>query len=149
MRRGRLNYFVQNSGLRLNTEIATVLLTMSQPVESETTRSGGRLGGISMMVTQADTCPSCGGHHDGRRRSFWDRSGRVEQVCPVVVHGPFPMLMKLPEPSEVIIDFPFDTEPSREASSLGSSDASPPVLARRLGQLPIPWPSPSFDEAYL
>jgi hypothetical protein len=118
---------------------------MSQPVEMGTTRSGGRLGGISTMVTQADMCPSCGGHHDGRRRSFWDRSGRTEQVCPVVVPGPFPMMMKLPEPAEVVIEFPFETEPARESST---ANAETPSLARRLGQLPIPWPSPSFDEAY-
>lgn len=122
---------------------------MSPSVEIETTRSGGRLGGISTMVTQADICPSCGGHHEGRRRSFWDRYGPIEQLCPVVVPGPFPMLMKLPEPAEVIVEFPFDTERSREGGTPSSSDAQPPVLARRLGQLPIPWPAPSFDEAYL
>ena len=122
---------------------------MSRSTEIEATRSGGRLGGISTMVTQADVCPSCGGQHEGRRRPFWDRTGRVDQVCPVVVHGPFPMLMKLPEPAEVIVDFPFASEPSPQGGSSDPSDAAAPVLARRLGQLPIPWPAPSFDEAYL
>jgi hypothetical protein len=122
---------------------------MSQPGELEATRSGGRLGGISTMVTQADICPSCGGHHDGHRRSFWDRSGRVEAICPVVVQGPFPMLMKLPEPAEVIVDFPFASETFPEGGRSAPAEPDPPVLARRLGQLPIPWPSPSFDEAYL
>jgi hypothetical protein len=122
---------------------------MSHSGELETTRSGGRLGGISTMVTQADVCPSCGGQHEGRRRSFWDRSGRVEQACPVVVHGPFPMLMELPEPAELIVDFPFVSEPPTTGRIEKSPDAEPPVLARRLGQLPIPWPTPSFDEAYL
>ena len=122
---------------------------MSQPSELETTRSGGRLGGISTMVIQADICPSCGGHHDGRRRSFWDRSGRVEQLCPVVVHGPFPVLMKLPETSEITLDFPFEPSGTRETPAAAPSAATPTPLTRRLGQLPIPWPSPSFDEAYL
>jgi hypothetical protein len=119
---------------------------MTQPGELETTRSGGRLGGISTMVTQADVCPSCGGHHEGRRRSFWDRSGRTEQACPLVVHGPFPVLMKLPEPAEIIVEFPFTPETTPPASN---SPADNPALVRRLGQLPIPWPAPSFDEAYL
>jgi hypothetical protein len=122
---------------------------MSHSGELETTRSGGRLGGISTMVTEADVCPSCGGQHEGRRRSFWDRSGRLEQACPVVVHGPFPMLMQLPEPAEIIVEYPFGSEPSPTGGSPKSPDAEPPVLARRLGQLPIPWPTPSFDEAYL
>jgi len=122
---------------------------MSQPVELEATRSGGRLGGISTMVTQADVCPSCGGHHDGRRRSFWDRSGRTEQACPVVVHGPFPMLMKLPENAQFTLEFPFDNESPSQESPAGSPAEVNPVLARRLSQLPIPWPTPSFDEAYL
>jgi len=59
------------------------------------------------------------------------------------------MLMKLPEPAEVIVDFPFASEPSPQGGSSDPSDAGAPVLARRLGQLPIPWPAPSFDEAYL
>jgi hypothetical protein len=122
---------------------------MSHSGELGTTRSGGRLGGISTMVTQADVCPSCGGQHEGRRRPFWDRSGRAEQACPVVVHGPFPMLMQVPEPAEIIVDFPFDTEPSVPAGSQKEPDVETPALARRLGQLPIPWPAPSFDEAYL
>lgn len=122
---------------------------MSQPVEIETTRSGGRLGGISTMVTQADVCPSCGGQHEGRRRSFWDRSARVEQVCPVVVPGPFPMLMKLPEPTDISVEFPFQSEGAQDGMTAGSSGPEPQVIARRLGQLPIPWPAPSFDEAYL
>jgi hypothetical protein len=121
---------------------------MSRPTEIETTRSGGRLGGISTMVTQADICPSCGGQHEIQRRPFWDRSGRSESLCPVVVPGPFPMLMKLPEPTEVIVDFPFDSESARGAAAPSAADAAP-YLARRLGQLPIPWPAPSFDEAYL
>jgi hypothetical protein len=147
MRGGGLNYFVQNNGLRLNTEFATVLLTMSHPGELETNRSGGRLGGISTMVTQADVCPSCGGHHDGPRRSFWDRSGRVEAACPVVVHGPFPMLMKLPEPADIVVEFPFVSETSPEGGSSAPAETEAPLLARRLGQLPIPWPAPAFDEA--
>jgi hypothetical protein len=122
---------------------------MGHSGELETTRSGGRLGGISTMVTEADVCPSCGGHHEGRRRSFWDRSGKAEQACPVVVHGPFPMLTQMPEPAEIILDFPFASESSPTEGSQKSPDAEPPVLARRLGQLPIPWPTPSFDEAYL
>lgn len=122
---------------------------MSQPGEIGATRSGGRLGGISTMVTQADVCPSCGGHHDHRRRSFWDRSGRIEQLCPVVVHGPFPMLTELPEPAELVVEYPFASEPAEPAVSSKPSESEPPVLARRLGQLPIPWPAPSFDEAYL
>jgi hypothetical protein len=121
---------------------------MSQPVEIEATRSGGRLGGISMMVTQADVCPSCGGHHEAPRRSFWDRSIRLEAGCPVVVPGPFPMLMKLPEGEEVVVEFPFESDARRETPPLGSP-AEVPGLARRLSQLPIPWPAPSFDEAYL
>jgi hypothetical protein len=119
---------------------------MSQPVEIEATLSGGRLGGISTMVTQADMCTSCGGRHEGRRRSFWDRSARVEQVCPMVVQGPFPMLMKLPDNSEVIIDFPFDPDPSRESAR---PEGEVPTSTRRMSQLPIPWPTPSFDEVYL
>jgi hypothetical protein len=121
---------------------------MSPSVETETTRSGGRLGGISMMVTQADVCPSCGGQHESRRRPFWDRSGRPEQACPVVVHGTFPMLMKVPEPSNIVLDYPFDSEPNRPGGFSAPSDPQPPALARRLGQLPIPWPAPTFDEAY-
>ena len=122
------------------------MATMSQSGELEATRSGGRLGGISTMVTQADTCPSCGGHHEGRRRPFWDRSGRMEQECPVVVHGPFPILMKLPDNSEVLIEFPFESEPSPEKAP-PSGEINP--LVRRLSQLPIPWPAPTYDEAYL
>ncbi|MFZ0829859.1 MAG: hypothetical protein WCB18_02275 [Thermoplasmata archaeon] len=122
---------------------------MSQSVELGATRSGGRLGGISTMVTQADVCTSCGGHHDGRRRSFWDRSGRAEQVCPMVVPGPFPMLMKLPEPIQFTLEFPFDNESPQEEIRADSPGEVNPALARRLSQLPIPWPAPSFDEAYL
>jgi hypothetical protein len=122
---------------------------MSQPGEIETTRSGGRLGGISTMVTQADVCPSCGGHHDGRRRPFWDRSGRGEQNCPLVIHGPFPILMELPEARELVVEFPFDNDPVAPTGGSSSPGVDAPVLSRRLGQLPIPWPSPSFDEAYL
>ena len=102
-----------------------------------------------MMVTQADICPSCGGQHEGRRRAFWERPSRIEQACPMVVHGPFPMLMKLPEPAQVVIDFPFESEPPREGAAPASPKGELPVGARRLGQLPIPWPTPSFDEAYL
>jgi hypothetical protein len=122
---------------------------MSQPGEIGTTRSGGRLGGISTMVTEADVCPSCGGQHEGRRRSFWDRSGRSAQACPVVVHGPFPVLMKLPEPTDISVEFPFAPEPAPSSELSDSQDHTAPALARRLGQLPIPWPAPSFDEAYL
>lgn len=118
---------------------------MTQPGEIETTRSGGRLGGISTMVTQADVCPSCGGQHDGRRRPFWERSGRVEETCPMVVHGPFPVLMKLPEPTEVSVEFPFSPE---AAPAESDPVVDNPAIVRRLGQLPIPWPAPSFDEAY-
>lgn len=121
---------------------------MSRPVEIGANLSGGRLGGISTMVTQADICPSCGGQHDGRRRSFWDRSGRAEQVCPVVVHGPFPMLMKLPEPQEVFLELAPDSEALREDRPSTAPGNGSPNLSRRLGQLPIPWPTPSFDEAY-
>lgn len=120
---------------------------MSRPTEVEATRSGGRLGGISTMVIQADVCPSCGGQHEVRRRSFWDRSGRVEPNCPLVVHGPFPVLMKLPEASEVVVEFPFESSP--QGGNTPPSESEAPLLARRLGQLPIPWPSPAFDEAYL
>jgi hypothetical protein len=98
------------------------------------------------MVTQADVCPSCGGHHEIRRRSFWDRSGRIEQACPLVVHGPFPMLMELPEPAKVSVEFPFDSDPALPADAAPRENSA---LVRRLGQLPIPWPAPSFDEAYL
>ncbi|MCI4353717.1 MAG: hypothetical protein L3K14_10135 [Thermoplasmata archaeon] len=122
---------------------------MSPSVEIGATRSGGRLGGISTMVTQANICPSCGGQHETRRRAFWERPNRIEQGCPVVVHGPFPVLMKLPEPAEVVIDFPFDTVASRERGALSSQGGELPPGPRRVSQLPIPWPSPSFDEAYL
>jgi hypothetical protein len=118
-------------------------------METETTRSGGRLGGISTMVTQADVCPSCGGQHEVRRRAFWDRSGRVEQPCPVVVHGTFPVLMKLPEPAEILLDFSSESEPSHARIHTPPPEPEAPALIRRLGQLPIPWPSPAFDEAYL
>ncbi len=121
---------------------------MSQPGEIGTTLSGGRLGGISTMVTQADVCPSCGGRHGEGRRSFWDRSRRVEPPCPVV-HGPFPVLMQLPESTEIIVEFPFVSEPSPPEGASKAPESEPPVLARRLGQLPVPWPAPSFDEAYL
>lgn len=141
-----LDYFVQNNELGLNTELTTVLRTMSQPVGIGATLSGGRLGGISTMVTQADVCPSCGGHHETRRRPFWDRSGRTETECPVVVQGPFPVLMKLPETAEAVIELPFEIDSPRASSS--SRDSEPTVLARRLGQLPIPWPALTFDEAY-
>lgn len=122
---------------------------MSPSVESDVNRSGGRLGGISTMVTQADVCPSCGGHHEGRRRPFWDRAGRLDQACPIVVHGPFPVLMKVPEPTQLVLEFPFDSEPRPETGPTAASESTPPAMTRRLGQLPIPWPAPSFDEAYL
>jgi hypothetical protein len=121
---------------------------MSRSVELETTRSGGRLGGISTMVTQADVCPSCGGRHEARRRSFWERSEATGFGCPVVVHGMFPVLIKLPDPTEVILDGPFDSSPDR-TTAVVPSPLEPIPTGRRLGQIPIPWPTPSFDEAYL
>lgn len=119
---------------------------MGATAELESTLSGGRLGGISTMVTQADVCPSCGGHHESRRRSFWDRSGRVEPTCPLFVPGPFPMMMKLPDPQEVFLEpAGIDIQPVFPENGPGPN----PAVTRRLSQLPIPWPTPSFDEGSL
>lgn len=119
---------------------------MGASADLESTLSGGRLGGISMMVTQADICPSCGGHHESRRRSFWDRSGRVDPTCPLFVPGPFPMMMKLPDPQEVLLE---PTGLDIRPAPLDPEPGTNPAVARRLSQLPIPWPTPSFDEGSL
>jgi len=120
---------------------------MSPTVDLEATRSGGRLGGISTMVTQADICPTCGGQHEGRRRPFWDRTGRTEEVCPVMVSGPFPVMMNLPDPKEVVLELPGPELLGAPGSPTEPAEVK--IIPRRLGQLPIPWPAPSFDEAYL
>ncbi len=100
------------------------------------------------MVTLADVCPSCGGRHEeGRRRGFWERSEQAEWGCPYVVHGPFPMLMKVPEPPAALRELPGEIPfVPLEAIEKGPADASG-VLVRKTG-LPIPWPRPVFDEVY-
>ena len=66
-----------------------------------------------------------------------------------MVQGPFPILMKLPEPAEVVVELPFEFETVRAGSAARPSEREPPVPGRKLGQLPVPWPAPSFDEVYL
>ncbi len=117
-------------------------------VEAETARSGGRLGGISTMVSQADVCPSCGGHHESRRRRFWDRSDRTEAGCPLVVHGPFPVLMRVPDPLDLDPDAPSEL---LRLPGMGELDGSPSLdesPSRRPGFLPAIWPRLPVDEGF-
>jgi hypothetical protein len=115
---------------------------MTGPGEGDTSRSAARLGGISTMVTEADICPLCGGQHDGRRRRFWERA---EPVCPVIVNGPFPVLMNVPRPAELLAEF---LTPEPEPTTRVPVPAPEELKPRRASPFSISWPSLAIDEGY-
>jgi hypothetical protein len=56
---------------------------------SRATESGAYLGGIGTMLSQVDTCPSCGRTHPEGSRSS---NGRTERNCTRVVVGALPYI---------------------------------------------------------
>ena len=95
------------------------------------------------MLTEADVCTMCGGRHEGRRGRVWER---IEPACPVVLNGPFPVVMKVPEPSEIVLEVPGDAPETPDQLETPTTESPP---ARKPNTLSIPWPKPSFDEVYL
>lgn len=97
--------------------------------------SAAYLGGIGMMVSQSDVCPSCGKTHQSRR--FGLRVVR-DGGCPVVVMGTFPIVTPNEEATEVI-------EAAPEAIHL----EVPRAFARRSSPFASAWLAPPLTEEYL
>ncbi|HZY69962.1 MAG TPA: hypothetical protein VFF67_03160 [Thermoplasmata archaeon] len=97
--------------------------------------SAAYLGGIGMMVSQSDVCPSCGKTHQARR--FGLRVVR-DGSCPVVVMGTFPTVaaneegLEAPEvaPESIRLEIPRGI--SRRTSVVSSAWLAPPLTEEYL-----------------
>jgi hypothetical protein len=112
----------------------------------QNSESAAYLGGIGMMVSQSDVCPTCGKIHQARH--FGLRVVR-DGGCPVVVLGAFPMMSEADEPIESFSDAHGRTDLDRAISERPESLLAVQIPRRRSAPLPIPWPNPPQTEDYL
>ena|SRR5690348_3999677 len=108
---------------------------------ARSSESGAYLGGISTMLMQSDTCPSCGRvHADARLGSLIPRS----RQCPLVVTGSLPTMSTPKGERALTIDFLGEVEPITPPLPTSAVPSG-----RKPSGLAVPWPMPSHLEDYL